>query len=73
LGKSIVYDTVGRFGWRADVRRHAIREVITRVLEEEGEWENGREVPMARAEEACVVSTFKIVSQFTKSQLVGLL
>ena len=57
LGKSIVYDTVSRFNWNADVRRHPIKEVILTVLEEEGEWENGREVPMARVEDNCVVST----------------
>jgi hypothetical protein len=28
-----------------------------KVLEEEEEWENGREVPMARVEDNCVVST----------------
>lgn len=57
LGKSIVYDTIGRFGWRSgDVRHHVIRDTILQVLEEEGEWEDGREVPLARAEEQCVVS-----------------
>lgn len=56
LGKSIVYDTVERFNWRVDVRRHVIKDVITKVLEDEGEWEDGREVPLARAEEDCVVS-----------------
>jgi hypothetical protein len=40
-----------------DVRRHVIKEVITRVLEAEEEWEDGREVPEARAEEDCIVST----------------
>ncbi|RDB22165.1 putative lipase ATG15 [Hypsizygus marmoreus] len=49
LGKSIVFDTVGRLGWKVDVRRHVIREVIRKVLEgveegwgeEEGEEEEG--------------------------------
>jgi len=54
LGKSIIYDTVSRFNWRVDVRRHVIKEVITKVLDEEGEWENGREVPMATVEDDCV-------------------
>jgi len=54
LGKSIVYDTVGRLDWGVDVRHHPIKEVITRMLEEEGEWEIGREVPRARTEDACV-------------------
>lgn len=60
LGKSIVYDTVGKLGWRVDVRRHVIREVITKVIEAEVEFEwdvddDGvdRDVPIARAEEDC--------------------
>ncbi|KAG6910289.1 hypothetical protein DXG01_011686 [Tephrocybe rancida] len=55
LGKSIVFDTVGKLGWRVDVRKHVIRDVITKVLESDGvEWEEGREVPLAREEEDCV-------------------
>ncbi|TDL27412.1 alpha/beta-hydrolase [Rickenella mellea] len=54
LGKSIVYDTVTKLGWSVDVRKHVIREVITKVLEEEGEWEEGREVPIAREETDCI-------------------
>jgi len=54
LGKSIVYDTVRKFSWRVDIRHHVIKEVITRVVEEEGEWEDGREVPIARVEDDCI-------------------
>ncbi|KNZ73790.1 Putative lipase ATG15 [Termitomyces sp. J132] len=55
LGKSIVFDTVGKLGWRVDVRKHIIRDVITKILEIDGvEWEEGRDVPLARAEEDCV-------------------
>ena len=65
LGKSIVYDTVGKLGWKVDIRKHVIKEVITHVIEAdvEGGWEDGREegevreVPEARVEEDCVVST----------------
>lgn len=57
LGKSIVYDTVGELGWKVDVRRHPIREVILKVIEDEREWELGRRVPLAREEEECVVSS----------------
>ncbi|KAF8634091.1 hypothetical protein AX15_001093 [Amanita polypyramis BW_CC] len=54
LGKSIVFDTVDKLGWRVDVRRHIIRNVIHRVLElDHVEWEEGREVPLARAEVDC--------------------
>ncbi|EIM89998.1 alpha/beta-hydrolase [Stereum hirsutum FP-91666 SS1] len=54
LGKSIVYDTVGQLGWRVDVRTHPIKQVITRVIELEESWEDGREVPVAREEVDCV-------------------
>ncbi|KAH9857151.1 alpha/beta-hydrolase [Lenzites betulinus] len=61
LGKSIVYDTVGKLGWRVDVRKHVIKEVITHVIEAELDegWEEDvdgrlREVPIARAEEDCI-------------------
>ena len=64
LGKSIVYDTVGKLGWKVDIRKHVIKEVITHVIEAdvEGGWEDDREegevreVPEARVEEDCVVS-----------------
>ncbi|KAI0748526.1 alpha/beta-hydrolase [Daedaleopsis nitida] len=61
LGKSIVYDAVGRLGWRVDIRKHVIKEVITHVIEAELEegWEEDadggrRDVPVARAEEDCL-------------------
>ncbi|KAK2466695.1 hypothetical protein APHAL10511_000953 [Amanita phalloides] len=55
LGKSIVFDTVEKLGWRVDVRRHIIRDVIHKVLENGNvEWEEGREVPMPRPETYCM-------------------
>ncbi|KAI0320128.1 alpha/beta-hydrolase [Amylostereum chailletii] len=54
LGKTIVYDTVGKLGWRVDVTRHPIKTIITKVIELDGEWEEGREVPLAREEIDCV-------------------
>jgi lipase ATG15 len=57
LGKTIVYNTVEKLGWKADIRKHTVREVITKVLElPDMEWEDGREVPAAREEVDCVVS-----------------
>ncbi|EJD05870.1 alpha/beta-hydrolase [Fomitiporia mediterranea MF3/22] len=48
LGKKIVYDTMGAYGWRAsDVTKHTIREIVTVVLADEREWEPGRHVPLA--------------------------
>ncbi|KAF7975826.1 hypothetical protein HWV62_8377 [Athelia sp. TMB] len=54
LGKSIVYDAVGKLGWGVDIRRHPIRQVITKVIEANQTWEDGRDVPLAREEEDCV-------------------
>lgn len=63
LGRSIVYDTVGKLGWRVDVRNHVIKSVIHDVVEREMQdgWEVDcegflREVPIARIEEDCIVS-----------------
>lgn len=57
LGKSVVFDTVGKLGWNVDIRLHSVRNVIHKVLEiETVEWEDGRDVPMARPEVDCMVS-----------------
>ena len=71
LGKSIVFDTVGRLGWAVDVRHHPIKEVVTKVLGADIGWgdedsdegpshggvrdKNKRNVPKAIIEEGCVV------------------
>lgn len=42
LGKSIVYDTVSKYDWSVDIRKHPIREVILKVIEgevPEGGWD----------------------------------
>jgi lipase ATG15 len=54
LGKTILYDTVDKLGWRADVRKHIIKQVVLNVLEADVEWEPGRRVPKAKAEVDCV-------------------
>ncbi|KAK0228747.1 alpha beta-hydrolase [Armillaria fumosa] len=55
LGKSIVFDTVNVLGWKVDVRKHVIKDVITKVLEADViDWEDGRNVPFPREEEDCV-------------------
>ncbi|PPR01090.1 hypothetical protein CVT26_015996 [Gymnopilus dilepis] len=38
LGQSIVFDTVNKLGWSVDVRKHPIREVVTKVLEGDIDW-----------------------------------
>lgn len=55
LGKSIVYDTVGKTGWRVSVKSHPIKRLILHVLESDQEWEEGREVPLAVEEADCIV------------------
>ncbi|KAJ7271937.1 alpha/beta-hydrolase [Mycena haematopus] len=55
LGKSIIFDTVNKLGWKVDVRKHPIKDVITKVLEaEDVEWEENRSVPLARGDLDCV-------------------
>jgi lipase ATG15 len=55
LGKSIVYDTVGKLGWRVSLQTHPIKTLILRVLESGEEWEEGRDVPSAVEEVDCIV------------------
>ncbi|KAI5124566.1 hypothetical protein M0805_003086 [Coniferiporia weirii] len=59
LGKKIVYDTMTQYGWRADVFKHTIREVITKVLADEREWEPGRQVPLAQDEDEDCLDCYK--------------
>jgi len=54
LGKSIIYDTVGKLGWRVSVKKHTIKELISHVLESDQEWEEGRDVPLAIEEDDCI-------------------
>ncbi|KAF8447897.1 alpha/beta-hydrolase [Boletus edulis BED1] len=59
LGQTIVYDTVTRLGWHADVRKHPIKELVLNVLDLEGPWPDAqdsikREVPTPREEVGCV-------------------
>jgi len=59
LGNKIVYDTVTELGWRVDVRKHTIREVINNVLGVEREWEGGRQVPEALPEDDDCIDCYK--------------
>lgn len=38
LGKSVIFDTVGRIGWSVSVRHHVIRGVVTDVLGRDDVW-----------------------------------
>lgn len=74
LGKSIVYDTVSNLSWSVDIRKHGIVSVIEEILEKP--WqpsENvGREVPLAAAEEDCVVSSHNCIPYGTRLTLWNL-
>lgn len=58
-GKVIEYDTVTNLSWTPDLRKHGIEQVINNLLGKP--WapaeEVGREVPEAKVQEDCVVST----------------
>lgn len=52
-----------------DVKKHVIKEVINKVLEDDREWEPGREVPKPVAEdEDCIVSlnTSRLASRYLR-------
>ncbi|THH07288.1 hypothetical protein EW145_g3473 [Phellinidium pouzarii] len=48
-----------QYGWRADVFKHTIKEVISTVLADEREWEPGRQVPLARDEDEDCIDCYK--------------
>lgn len=68
LGKSIIFDTVGKLGWSVDVRHHVIKEVVLNVLGTEVWWGDEDEdgggdkinVPKAIIEEGCIVCHFSL-------------
>lgn len=51
---NIVYDTVSKLKWSADIRAHRIPVVIEQLLSKD--WEEGQPLPKAEAEEDCIVS-----------------
>lgn len=53
LGKTIVYDTVSKLNWSADIRTHRIGVVIDNLLSKD--WEEGLPVPEAHPEDGCMV------------------
>lgn len=55
LGQVIVYDTVAKFNWGVDIRRHSIAEVIENILDKDWDPESGIAVPAPTVEEDCVV------------------
>ena len=56
LGKSVVFDTIGKMGWSADVRTHPIKTVIERLLNQDWDPKNNLAVPVAKQEDDCQVS-----------------
>jgi putative lipase involved disintegration of autophagic bodies len=57
LGKSVVFDTIGKMGWSADIRTHPIKTVIERILSQDWDAANNLAVPVAKQEADCQVST----------------
>ncbi|KAF8734284.1 hypothetical protein AX14_003453 [Amanita brunnescens Koide BX004] len=53
LGKSVVFDTIGKMGWSADVRTHPIKTVIERLLNQDWDPKNNLAVPVAKQEDGC--------------------
>lgn len=53
-GKTILYDTVTKLNWAADIRTHRIGVIIDQLLDHD--WEEGKPVPEAVPEDDCIVS-----------------
>jgi lipase ATG15 len=53
LGKTIIFNTIEKLGWKVDVRKHIVNEVVHMLERNDVEWEEGREVPLAYAEVNC--------------------
>ncbi|KAG9002703.1 putative lipase atg15 [Tulasnella sp. JGI-2019a] len=51
-GKTILYDTVSKLNWGADIRTHRIGVIIDQLLAKD--WEEGLPVPKAEPEDDCV-------------------
>ncbi|KIY48178.1 alpha/beta-hydrolase [Fistulina hepatica ATCC 64428] len=81
LGQRIIYDTVGKLGWSQDVRSHAIRIIIDKVLSREWKDSTGdkdspkREVPVPVPEDDDCVDCFswEFVEQTDELRGTGLL
>lgn len=61
IGRRIIFDTVGKWGWSVDIRTHTIKVIIDQLLAN-GTWseEGGTEVPVpVEEEEDCVVGTIR--------------
>ncbi len=56
LGKSVIFDTIGKMGWSADIRTHPIKTVIERILNQDWDLENNLAIPVAKQEDDCQVS-----------------
>ncbi|KAH9484457.1 Putative lipase ATG15 [Psilocybe cubensis] len=51
LGQTILFDTVNKLGWGVDVRKHVIREVVTKVLEGDVWWGEDDDEPDGNPED----------------------
>ena len=60
LGKSVVFDTIGKMGWSADIRTHSIKTVIERLLSQDWDPKNNLAIPVAKQEDDCQVGRLSI-------------
>ena len=74
LGKSVVFDTIGKKGWSADIRTHSIKTVIERLLNQDWDLENKLAIPVAKQEDDCQVGDtyYPCSSIFDPFHLAGL-
>ena len=64
IGKKMVFDTVGKWGWSVDIRTHVIKVIIDQLLTN-GTWkeDDGSELPLLIDEsEDCTVRIAKCVT-----------
>ncbi|KAJ7612285.1 alpha beta-hydrolase [Roridomyces roridus] len=54
LGQRVLFDTVGKRGRSVDSRQHGIQFIVEKVLNEDWDPENGREVPEVDVQEDCI-------------------
>ena len=63
LGQTILYDTITKLGWSANIIHHGIAALIEGVLSKDLDWgENGEtlKVPLPKSEDDCIVSILRL-------------
>ena len=71
LGKSVVFDTIGKMGWSADIRTHSIKTVIERLLSQDWDPKNNLAIPVAKQEDDCQVGGLSIYAPACFTCFIG--